>query len=290
MANGLRMLSKRVTDTKNFTFQLQAYSSRHQRARRSGLREAFEGCTRGRERHRQQYHTVPLAQRPHRWSKRCSSMHWKCWWFVILPHVHGIRFDWVREKILTDCDVWKYPRTDAADEYTALKNVAVKSLANGQEIIVDGAKVKVIHTPGHTTDHCIFLLDETHGVFSGDCILGEGTAVFEDLYDYMKSLEHILAIKPLVIYPGHGNVINVSDIRFFFFFQWYWFEWLTAGSGAENPVLYQSSESTWAANNLGIFGSVGPMVYRSGFSGDSLCWNAEEFVASGCEKRESAFE
>lgn len=88
----------------------------------------------------------------------------------------------------------------------------MKYLADGQEIVADGAKVKVVHTPGHTTDHCILFMNETEAVFSGDCILGEGTAVFEDLYEYMKSLEQILSIKPTVIYPGHGNIIKVSDL------------------------------------------------------------------------------
>lgn len=38
---------------------------------------------------------------------------------------------------------------------------------------------------------------------------GEGTAVFEDLYDYMKSLQLIIHQRPSIIYPAHGNIIKV---------------------------------------------------------------------------------
>lgn len=74
---------------------------------------------------------------------------------------------------LLDCHVWKYPRTDAADKYDSIPpNVKLNFLTDGQEFSVDGANVKIVHTPGHTTDHIVVVSKEDGALFSGDCILG----------------------------------------------------------------------------------------------------------------------
>lgn len=71
---------------------------------------------------------------------------------------------------------------------------------------------RIHHTPGHTTDHVVITLEEDNALFSADCVLGEGTTVFEDLKEYINSLYLILDLKPTVIFPGHGSVINVINV------------------------------------------------------------------------------
>lgn len=67
---------------------------------------------------------------------------------------------------------------------------------------------RLYETPGHTEDHLVIHLEDDNSLFSGDCILGEGSTVFEDLLTYLKSLQRIRNLNPSRIYPGHGPVID----------------------------------------------------------------------------------
>ena len=90
-------------------------------------------------------------------------------------------------------------------------------ITNGDVFRVEGATLRAVHTPGHTTDHVMFVLEEENGaLFTGDAVLGHGTAVFEDLGVYLECLER-LKVKECRGesqrgYPGHGDAIeNVGE-------------------------------------------------------------------------------
>ncbi|CAG0912787.1 unnamed protein product [Notodromas monacha] len=124
---------------------------------------------------------------------------------IVVTHWHPDHLGGVQQLLSTlpsAPNVRKLPLEGETFEYE------IQKLVDGQEIRVEGASLRVIHTPGHTKDHVVLLDTDRGALFSGDCILGETTAVFEDYVSYMASLKKILDLEPKVIYPGHGPVVD----------------------------------------------------------------------------------
>ncbi|KAL4729640.1 hypothetical protein ACLX1H_004061 [Fusarium chlamydosporum] len=81
-------------------------------------------------------------------------------------------------------------------------------IKHGQRFEVEGATLTAAYTPGHTKDHVVFVLEEEDAMFTADNVLGQGTAVFEDLTTYLRSLEEMKSLFKGQAYPGHGPVIE----------------------------------------------------------------------------------
>jgi len=91
-----------------------------------------------------------------------------------------------------------------------------EGLAGGDVVEVDGLDVRVVATPGHSSDSLSFVLPAESAVLTGDTVLGRGTTVVAhpdgELGAYLGSLRRLrdLAESAEVtrVWPGHGPLID----------------------------------------------------------------------------------
>lgn len=80
--------------------------------------------------------------------------------------------------------------------------------------IVTGADftIEAIHTPGHTSNHLCFLLNEERVLFSGDHMMGGSTVVISppdgSMRAYINSLRRLADLDLRLVAPGHGPLIT----------------------------------------------------------------------------------
>jgi glyoxylase-like metal-dependent hydrolase (beta-lactamase superfamily II) len=91
-------------------------------------------------------------------------------------------------------------------------------LRDGEVLQVAGVEIRVLATPGHTSDSVSFHLPDdgpTGSVLTGDTILGEGTTVLDypdgTLGDYLDSLDRLERLGPATVLPAHGPVLPALD-------------------------------------------------------------------------------
>jgi glyoxylase-like metal-dependent hydrolase (beta-lactamase superfamily II) len=93
----------------------------------------------------------------------------------------------------------------------AFRLAGAQHLRDGQVVRAGALELTAVHTPGHTSDHLVFLEPSTGALFSGDAVLGRGTSFVDppggDLARYLRSLRRMQELAPRTIYPGHGPVV-----------------------------------------------------------------------------------
>ena len=73
-----------------------------------------------------------------------------------------------------------------------LENLEWNNLSDNDVINVEpGLGLEILFTPGHADDHVCLWLEADNVLFAGDNILGGSTTVFDNYFEYMKSLIRI---------------------------------------------------------------------------------------------------
>jgi glyoxylase-like metal-dependent hydrolase (beta-lactamase superfamily II) len=146
---------------------------------------------------------------------------------VLLTHSHFDHMGGILgiKELFPNVKIWKhFPKGARGDKFLTISNqesllLDLHNLRDGAEFRTFGAKLRAEYTPGHIDDHMCFWMEEEKQrqsnenskrliLFSGDCVLGSGSCVFDNLNDLMLSFEKLRQKKPHLIYPGHGPVVH----------------------------------------------------------------------------------
>lgn len=133
---------------------------------------------------------------------------------ILLTHHHYDHTGAV-EKIKNETGCPVYIHVDDMDMY----GKAAISIFNGDEFDLDGEKITVIHTPGHTRGGVCFYAGKSKAVFTGDTVFNVdlGRTDLED-GNYQEMKDSIKLVidnweNDITIYPGHGDSCNMKYVR-----------------------------------------------------------------------------
>lgn len=100
------------------------------------------------------------------------------------------------------------PRADAAFDMGYAPDGV---LGDGEAVTGEGWTLRAIATPGHTSNHLCYALEEEGALFTGDHVMGWSTSVVSppdgDMAAYMNSLQKLMDRTDTVYYPAHGEAI-----------------------------------------------------------------------------------
>lgn len=102
-----------------------------------------------------------------------------------------------------------YGRLAAYPEWQDASFAPGHALQGGERITLnDETTLRVIHTPGHASNHLCYLLEEERTLFTGDHVMQSSTVVINppdgDMAAYLVSLRALLGEQLDWLAPGHG--------------------------------------------------------------------------------------
>lgn len=85
-------------------------------------------------------------------------------------------------------------------------------LEDGDELATREFALKVVHTPGHASNHVCYLHHGMNTLFTGDHVIDGSTVVINppdgNMKQYLESLERVRELGCRALAPGHGEIID----------------------------------------------------------------------------------
>ena len=101
------------------------------------------------------------------------------------------------------------PRSDAAFDTSYAPD---RVLRDGDKLTGPDWTLIAVATPGHTSNHLCYALEESGALFTGDHVMGWSTSVVTppdgDMAAYMASLDKLYNREDRVYYPAHGPQVD----------------------------------------------------------------------------------
>jgi glyoxylase-like metal-dependent hydrolase (beta-lactamase superfamily II) len=101
------------------------------------------------------------------------------------------------------------PRADAPFDTSYAPD---RVLEDGEAMTGPGWTLRAVHTPGHTSNHLCFELEQSGALFTGDHVMAWSTSVVVppdgDMGDYMNSLAKLYERADRIYYPAHGPAVE----------------------------------------------------------------------------------
>jgi glyoxylase-like metal-dependent hydrolase (beta-lactamase superfamily II) len=89
-------------------------------------------------------------------------------------------------------------------------------LADGEAVGEGDDALTALHTPGHAPDHLVLWHAPSRSLFAGDAAIPGGSVTIDvdgggSMQEYLRSLERLIALRPLRFYPAHGPTVDDGE-------------------------------------------------------------------------------
>jgi glyoxylase-like metal-dependent hydrolase (beta-lactamase superfamily II)/8-oxo-dGTP pyrophosphatase MutT (NUDIX family) len=115
----------------------------------------------------------------------------------------------------TGAQVWGLPAPAGRSQDESFR--PQRLLRDGEVLFAGASRLRVLHTPGHASNHLCYLLEGERLLLAGDHIMQGSTVVIDppdgDMAAYLASLRRLLAEDTVWIAPAHGFLMDRPRAR-----------------------------------------------------------------------------